>query len=139
MRTLSSWLSEYGESHQHPMNVAIHKVAVPLIMLSVLGLGWSLSPLLAIAMAIAALIFYVALSVRIAVMMALFLALELGVVYGLSHLESVALWLLSLLIFVVAWIFQFIGHAIEGRRPSFLKDLAFLLIGPVWVLKKTAP
>jgi uncharacterized membrane protein YGL010W len=42
----------------------------------------------------------------------------------------------SLLIFVVAWVGQFYGHHIEGKKPSFLKDLQFLLIGPAWVLEK---
>jgi len=37
-------------------------------------------------------------------------------------------------IFVIAWIGQFVGHAVEGRRPSFFKDLQFLLIGPLWLL-----
>jgi uncharacterized membrane protein YGL010W len=44
------------------------------------------------------------------------------------------LWVTSLVIFVAAWIGQFIGHAIEGKRPSFFKDLQFLLIGPLWLL-----
>jgi uncharacterized membrane protein YGL010W len=44
------------------------------------------------------------------------------------------LWLTSVTIFAVAWIGQFIGHAIEGKRPSFLEDLQFLLIGPLWLL-----
>lgn len=39
-------------------------------------------------------------------------------------------------VFVVAWVAQFIGHRAEGRRPSFLTDLTYLLIGPAWVLAK---
>jgi len=42
--------------------------------------------------------------------------------------------LVSLGIFVIAWIGQFIGHKIEGKKPSFLEDLQFLLIGPAWLL-----
>ena len=37
-------------------------------------------------------------------------------------------------IFVLAWIGQFIGHKIEGEKPSFFEDLQFLLIGPDWLL-----
>jgi uncharacterized membrane protein YGL010W len=44
------------------------------------------------------------------------------------------LWLTSLAIFVVAWIGQFIGHHIEGKRPSFFKDVQFLMIGPLWLM-----
>ena len=38
------------------------------------------------------------------------------------------------MVFVLAWIGQFIGHLIEGKRPSFFKDLQFLLIGPAWLM-----
>ena len=44
------------------------------------------------------------------------------------------LWIFSVIIFVIAWIGQFIGHKIEGKKPSFIKDLQFLLIGPAWLL-----
>ena len=37
-------------------------------------------------------------------------------------------------IFVIAWIGQFIGHKIEGKKPSFLEDLQFLMVGPAWLL-----
>lgn len=40
----------------------------------------------------------------------------------------------SLFIFVVAWIGQFVGHKIEGAKPSFFEDIQFLLIGPAWLL-----
>jgi uncharacterized membrane protein YGL010W len=46
----------------------------------------------------------------------------------------VVLWQVCLALFIVAWIFQFIGHKIEGKKPSFFKDLQFLLIGPAWLL-----
>jgi uncharacterized membrane protein YGL010W len=41
----------------------------------------------------------------------------------------------SILIFMVNWIGQFIGHKIEGKKPSFFEDLIFLLIGPLWVFE----
>ncbi len=37
-------------------------------------------------------------------------------------------------VFVLAWIGQFVGHRIEGRKPSFLEDVKFLLVGPAWLL-----
>ena len=55
------------------------------------------------------------------------------IVYWLDTL-SWPLWLTCLVIFVIGWIGQFIGHAIEGKRPSFMKDIQFLLIGPLWLL-----
>ena len=64
-------------------------------------------------------------------------ALGLGILaYIVSLLDTLAwpLWLTSVVIFIVAWIGQFVGHAVEGKRPSFFKDLQFLLIGPLWLL-----
>jgi uncharacterized membrane protein YGL010W len=49
--------------------------------------------------------------------------------------QFVSLWLFSICVFIVAWIGQFYGHKIEGKKPSFLKDLQFLMIGPAWVLE----
>jgi uncharacterized membrane protein YGL010W len=43
-------------------------------------------------------------------------------------------WMVYFSVFIITWIFQFIGHTIEGQKPSFLKDLQFLLIGPIWLL-----
>ena len=37
-------------------------------------------------------------------------------------------------VFVLAWIGQFVGHMIEGRKPSFFEDVKFLLVGPAWLL-----
>jgi uncharacterized membrane protein YGL010W len=43
---------------------------------------------------------------------------------------------LAIGVFVLAWIGQFVGHKIEGRRPSFFTDLQYLLIGPAWLMSK---
>ena len=45
-----------------------------------------------------------------------------------------SIWKLSMLIFILGWIGQFIGHKIEGQKPSFFEDIQFLLIGPAWLL-----
>ena len=50
--------------------------------------------------------------------------------------STVNLFFTFLMIFVVAWIGQFDGHHIEGEKPSFAKDLQFLLIGPLWIVEK---
>jgi uncharacterized membrane protein YGL010W len=143
MRSLSDWLDEYGASHQHPTNKRLHWLCVPPIVLGVLGLLWSVpvpafaavSPWLnwATLAAAAALLYYLWLSPRLtAGVLVAFVALLL-LVRALARLPW-PLWETSLAIFIVAWIGQFIGHALEGRRPSFFKDLQFLLIGPLWLL-----
>ena len=145
MAALSALLAEYGESHQNPTNKLVHWVCVPLIMFSLLGLLWSvpvpaairnISPWLnwgTLVMALA-LLYYVRLSGRLALGMVLVwvaMATGLRVVAGTAALP---LWTICLLIFALAWVGQFWGHKLEGKKPSFFKDLQFLLIGPLWLL-----
>src|SRR5579871_1344362 len=144
MRTVQSWLDEYSVSHMNPVNKNIHWICVPLIMLSALGMMWSiphpaffagLSPYLnwATLLILFSLVYYLMLSVRLAAGMLLVSALMCLVLELLMQLPWPLLWT-SIAIFVAAWIGQFIGHKIEGRKPSFFKDLQFLLIGPIWLL-----
>ena len=144
MRTIQSWLDEYSVSHRNPTNKAIHWVCVPLIMLSALGMLWaiprpgffySISLYLnwATLLILASLIYYLLLSVRLAAGMLLVSVLMCLVLQWLGQLPWPLLWT-SVAIFAAAWIGQFIGHKIEGRKPSFFKDLQFLLIGPIWLL-----
>ena len=145
MAPLTSLLAEYGESHQNPTNKLVHWVCVPLIMFALIGLLWSvpvptaisrISPWLnwgTLVMALA-LLYYVRLSGRLALGMVLVwvaMAAGLRVVAGTAALP---LWTICLLIFALAWVGQFWGHKVEGKKPSFLKDLQFLLIGPLWLL-----
>jgi uncharacterized membrane protein YGL010W len=144
MRTVADWLGEYGSSHENPTNKLLHWLCVPPIVLAVMGFLWSLpvpaafaaaSPWLnwATLAAAAALVYYFALSPALAAGVLLAFIVLLLVTQGLSQLPW-PLWVTSLAIFVVAWIGQFVGHAIEGKRPSFFKDVQFLLIGPLWLL-----
>jgi uncharacterized membrane protein YGL010W len=144
MRTVTDWLGEYGTSHKNSVNKLLHWICVPLIVLTLFGLLWSLpvpdlfssiSPWLnwATILASGALLYYLALSPALAAGVLVAFALLLLVTQWLATLPW-PLWLTSLTIFVVAWIGQFIGHVIEGKRPSFFKDVQFLLIGPLWLL-----
>lgn len=144
MRTVTQWLDEYGESHRNPVNKLLHWVCVPAIVVSVIGLLWSLpvpgafralSPWLnwATITALLSLVYYYSLSPALALGSVLVFAAMFALVQGLLRLPW-PLWQASATIFVVAWIGQFIGHACEGKRPSFYKDLQFLLIGPLWLL-----
>jgi uncharacterized membrane protein YGL010W len=144
MRTVTDWLADYGASHQHPTNKLLHLICVPPIVLAVMGLLWSApvpaalaarSPWLnwATLAAADAAVYYLVLSPALALGVLAAFALLLLVTQGLARLPW-PLWLTSLVIFVLAWTGQFVGHALEGKRPSFLKDLQFLLIGPLWLL-----
>ena len=144
MQNIDNLLDEYGESHQDPTNKAIHWVCVPLIVLSLLGMLWSvpvpeafveISPAMnwATLFMMASLVYYFIMSIPLALGMIVVVALFVAALYGLASLP-VPLWATSLGIFVAAWIGQFIGHIIEGRKPSFFKDVQFLMIGPMWLL-----
>jgi uncharacterized membrane protein YGL010W len=146
MKTLDQWFEEYAVSHQNPKNKAIHYICVPAIFFSIVGLLMSIpsaflnsllhlnQPIIenwAVVVLIFVLLFYIRLSVSMAIKIAIFSALCLILNFYIS--QFVPLWAFSIGVFVVAWIGQFYGHNIEGKKPSFLKDIQFLLIGPAWV------
>jgi uncharacterized membrane protein YGL010W len=144
MRTVDQWFDEYGESHQHPRNKVLHWICVPIIVLSLAGMLWSLpapdafasiSPLLnwGSLLLVAGLVYYFVMSWSLALGMVVFVG---GIVASILLLERlpVSLWIVCIVLFVVAWIGQFIGHHYEGKRPSFFKDIQFLMIGPLWLL-----
>jgi len=147
MRRIDALLSEYGESHQNETNKAIHWICVPLIFFSVIGmiasipshmlhsfLGESPYANWATVVLVLAIIYYVSLSIPLSIGMVLFSLLCIFLANLIAQVNIAPLWLVSLIVFVVAWIGQFYGHKVEGKKPSFLKDLQFLLIGPAWLM-----
>lgn len=150
-REVDLLLSQYADSHQHPSNKLIHWICVPLILFSLIGLVWSIpfphlnflgkyngfvnwaSFLIAFSG-----YYYYRLSPILSYMMIL---LVFVVAMGIVQLEKwelaggPAVWVVCAIIFVLSWIGQFIGHRIEGRKPSFIQDVKFLLIGPIWLLQ----
>lgn len=147
MKRIDRLLAEYGESHQNHTNKTIHWICVPLIFLSIVGLIASIpaGPLeslfgaasffanWAVIVLILVTVYYLSLSVSLTVGMVLFALLCIFVTRAIPQL-GVPLWLGSLAVFVLAWIGQFYGHQVEGKKPSFFKDLQFLLIGPAWLM-----
>ncbi|CAN7578780.1 DUF962 domain-containing protein [Pseudoduganella sp. LjRoot289] len=130
-RPIDVLLAKYSESHLNHTNEIIHFVCVPVIVFSLLGLIWCIHPLVALGVTLLSLAYYVQLSIPFAAGMLLMSLAMLGI---LSVLPPPAVLPLSIAIFVLAWIGQFIGHKIEGKKPSFFDDLRFLLIGPLFVL-----
>ena len=148
MRKIDDLLEEYGESHQNATNKMIHWVCVPLIFFSVVGLIASIpadiprsilgptSPYANWAgiVLIVVIVYYVSLSIPLSIGMMLFSVFCLFMVNVIKILNLAPLWAICLIIFAVAWVGQFYGHKIEGKKPSFFKDLQFLLIGPAWLM-----
>jgi uncharacterized membrane protein YGL010W len=143
MRTFDQWMDEYGVSHKNHTNQVIHKVCVPLIMLTVVGFLWCIprpaffseSPFLnwATIFIVACLAFYFSLSLKMFVGMliqTLIMCFICNSIYQTGYLLE-----FSTIVFVLSWIGQFWGHKIEGKKPSFLQDIVFLLIGPLWVTR----
>jgi uncharacterized membrane protein YGL010W len=145
MRTAAQWLDDYGDSHRNHANKALHWICVPVIAWCVLGLLWSLpfpSGIRTLHPAanwgsfavVTALIYYALLSIPLALGAIPLLIAFLWSIDWLGRSSPMPLWSICLFAFVIAWIGQFIGHAIEGKRPSFFKDVQFLMIGPLWLL-----
>lgn len=147
MKTLQQWFDDYAVSHQNKTNKKIHYICVPAIFFSIVGLLMSIpaGPLQyifpgvhpyienwAVVVLIFVLIFYARLSLSTAFKILIFASLCVVLNHAIARVAP--LWMVSLLIFAVAWVGQFYGHKIEGKKPSFLKDIQFLLIGPAWVM-----
>ena len=80
-------------------------------------------------------IFYLRLSIPISVGMFLISAIQLSLIYYLEQILLIpTLLYIYVVVFIIAWIGQFVGHKIEGKKQSFFEDLQFLLIGPAWLL-----
>ncbi len=131
MRPIDRLIGQYAESHRHPTNVLIHWICVPIIVWCVLALMFWLHPYAAYVGVAAVLVYYATLSLPMALAMLLFSAVCLLSFAYVPYL----LWV-AIALFVITWIFQFIGHEIEGKKPSFLDDVRFLLIGPIFLLAK---
>lgn len=131
-RKVDRLLAHYAESHRNPTNERIHYTAIPLIMLSLLGLLFAVHPWVAYVFVLASMVYYARLSVVFLVTMAVLSAVALALVRAMGdHVVAI-----SATIFALAWIAQFVGHRIEGRKPSFFEDLQYLWVGPLFVLSK---
>lgn len=132
-RKVDRLLAHYGESHRHPTNEAIHLIAIPAIMLSIVGLLFALHPWVAYVFLAASLVYYAQLRST-----AFFVTMAIGTVVLVAAVHAMGSLVLpiSAAVFVVAWIFQFIGHKIEGRKPSFFEDIQYLWVGPLFVLSR---
>ena len=145
MKQIDTLLLKYGESHMNATNKLIHWVCVPAIMFSLLALLFAIPFLTertwyanwAMVFLLFAWIYYARLSI---VMLFGFVVIGFLMLWGINGLYAVAdyqagkLAIYAFIIFVVAWIGQFIGHKIEGKKPSFLEDVQYLLIGPAWLM-----
>ena len=144
-KNIYDWLNDYSLYHKNETNKLIHWICIPLIILSLFGLlsiinfdiqlnNTFYSINIMYVLILTALIFYVRLSITITIGMLLISMLIAYIVNSLSFIEDKDLLQGYGLLFILSWTMQFIGHKIEGKKPAFIKDLKFLLIGPAWLL-----
>lgn len=145
MSRLQALLDEYGESHRNPVNKAVHWVCVPIIVWTVVALLWSvpfpaawrLGPVpvnWATLTLLLAQIYYFRLSLTLGLGLLAYNLVMIALAVWVEASAPWPLWQVAAVLFVLAWIGQFLGHKVEGRKPSFFKDLQFLLIGPAWLM-----
>lgn len=141
MRSADAWFAEYGESHQNATNKLIHWICVPAIFFSILGLFYTIPfpsigpPWLGwdVVVTVLGLLFYLRLSISLFIGFLIYTLVNLYLIRWIALQTTNTLWWF-VGIFIVAWIGQFIGHKIEGKKPSFFKDIQFLMIGPAWLM-----
>jgi uncharacterized membrane protein YGL010W len=131
-RKIDALINHYGESHQNTTNELIHFIAIPLITLSLSGLLYAIHPFVLYAFLAGSFVYYVRLSTVFLITMLVWSAVMLWVIQSMGA----QLVTLSVAIFIGAWILQFIGHKIEGKKPSFFEDIQYLWVGPLFVLSK---
>lgn len=129
MKTITEWFNEYSDSHQDQTNKLIHWVCVPTILFSIIGMIAHFSALLTALLLVLTLIFYARLDLVLAVAMSVLILMMAWLIWVLP--VGIGFYIGM---FILAWIGQFYGHKIEGKKPSFFKDLQFLLIGPLWCM-----
>lgn len=146
MRKIDFLLDKYAQSHQNHTNKLIHWICIPVILFTITGLmtmipfpgtdkhwilNWSGLVIIFVSIYYASVSFSIMLGFLPVFIFFLFLNSAFR-----SYFESMGISYFVILVtaFVIAWIGQFVGHHIEGKRPSFLDDLQFLLIGPAWLL-----
>lgn len=138
-QSMNQLLDEYASSHQNKTNKLIHYICVPVIFWSITAMLWVVKiPIvenLAIVMTALISIYYISKDVMVTIQMIVFSILCLLLNAFLERSGLPLLWI-AVALFIFAWVFQFIGHKIEGKKPSFFKDLQFLLIGPAWIVKQ---
>ncbi|MEO8386620.1 MAG: Mpo1-like protein [Betaproteobacteria bacterium] len=140
MRNLEQQITQYAAYHRDRRNVATHFVGVPMIVFSVVLalVPWTVMgvnvALIAVVIA-AAYYLYLDIALGTAMLAFLFFFCYLTAVYFNARMDNSATVMgLAVLLFVVGWVIQFIGHKYEGMKPAFTDDIIGLVIGPLFVM-----
>jgi len=141
MSKLEQLLSQYASYHLDHKNVLTHFIGIPMIVFSIMCLtaragvfisGFEIT--LALILLISSVIYYLRLDKSLGFLMLLIYAVAYPFAYKIAQLGMSAWLMISIGIFIVGWIFQFVGHFYEKKKPAFVDDLVGLAIGPLFVL-----
>ncbi len=141
MQDIRAAFADYAEHHQTRGNKWFHRLGIPLIMLTAIGMlarvglanvsGFRIDA--AVLLIVMAVLYYLVLEWRLAIPMLL-----VSIAFYM-----IGRWLpmaVNVTLFILGWIFQFIGHIVyEHRQPAFFKNVVHLLIGPLWILNDVIP
>lgn len=137
MRDITAFFADYASYHRTKGNKWFHRLGIPLIVLTLIGMLTRV-PITrgidaAMLLIVLAELVYFALEWRLAIAM-LVVAIAFWFFGG-----AMPFWL-NVALFILGWIFQFIGHSVyEKRQPAFLKNATHLLVGPLWILNDVVP
>ncbi|HZW53382.1 MAG TPA: Mpo1-like protein [Candidatus Elarobacter sp.] len=141
MASESTLFEEYGAYHRDRRNLICHEIGIPLIVLAIVAplrlvvVPWWGGTLAALAVGLTVLYYVVAFG-RTQLTAVVIAAVGLTAIY---YVAAYVTWPWALAAFVVGWVFQFVGHAYEGKSPAFLTNLLHLLVGPLWVASHLVP
>lgn len=137
MRALPDLFADYAAYHKTPGNKWFHRLGIPMIMLSLLGMlarvpVWQQVTFGMVLIAVTGVI-YLMLDLRLGILM-----IVVSIAFYFAG-AAMSMWL-NVSLFVLGWIFQFIGHTFyEHRQPAFMKNAMHLLVGPMWILNDVVP
>src|ERR1700737_2236603 len=140
MQQIETLFTDYASYHRTRGNKMFHRAGIPLIVLSLIGMLARVSIRVndmqidaAMLLIVAAFAYYVALEWRLGIAM---LAVTIAFYFAGRALP---MWL-NVVLFILGWIFQFIGHSVyEHRQPAFMRNLLHLMVGPLWILNDVVP
>lgn len=141
MTKLEQLLSQYAAYHLDQKNILTHFIGIPMIVFSIMCLtaraGFMVSGFemtLALILLVLSIAYYFSLDNTFGLLMLMIYAITYPFAYKIAQLSMGAWLTISIGTFVVGWVFQFIGHFYEQKKPAFVDDLVGLAIGPLFVL-----
>ena len=141
MQNVETLFADYASYHQTAGNKAFHRIGIPMIMFSLIGLLTQVTLFDAGTLRVDAAMLLIALSGAWYFLVEWRLAIAMMAISVVFYFASAALGLwINAALFVLGWIFQFIGHSVyEHKSPAFLRNFVHLLVGPLWILNDVIP